>query len=288
MSIDRILVTGQFWEREFSDLVKGIGVPTTLLTCERIEQLECFDQKFDLVLVAQAGRQTISQNFVDRLRNMLGPEVPMINVLGSWCEGQARSGQPLQDVLPLYWHQWIGGMPQLLQFVAQTRGSNTLQIHREHSLRVGVSALVHAQADSLSDALSFWGVQAVWLEEAIWQSQIVESIHAIIIDGDSNTASLHQRLEQLRIEHPHVPLLICLNFPRKDEVLELQAMPLVAGVLSKPFDLSQLGRLLGKASGVTLLSDPEVVDSPASLRRNQVRTPEKNQEWRSSDAVQGN
>jgi DNA-binding NarL/FixJ family response regulator len=285
MNVERILVTGQFWEREFADLVKGVGVPTTLLTCDRIEQLEKLEQPFGLVLIAQAGRQTVSQEFVDRLRQMVGAEVPMVNLLGSWCEGQSRSGQPLQNVLPLYWHQWTGGLAQLLQLAAQARGENRLEVYDGNSLRVGVSALVHAQANSLKDALEFFGVEAVWLEQATWQSQPIEKLNAIVVDGDSNTASLHQRLEQLRTDHPDVPVLITLNFPRKDEVLELQAMPQVAGVFSKPFDLSQLGRLLGKATGGVLVKESEVSTQADSSHHRESPQANESRDWQSANAV---
>lgn len=266
MQTDRILVTGQFWERDFADLVHGIGSTAVFLTCQRIERMESLDQQVSLVLIAQAGRQTVSQALVDRIRNLVGPDVPIINLLGSWCEGQFRSGQPLTKVLPLYWHQWTGGVAQLISLAKQQDPARQPPTRLLGQTAVGVSALSHAQADFLIDALRFWGADGVWLEEREWQAQTVAPLRAIIVDADSYTANLQQRLAHLREQHAAVPLLILLNFPRKEEVVELQGEPQVVSVVSKPFDLAQLGRFLGCVTGVQLLSEPVAKPGPTTLR----------------------
>ena len=267
MNQSRILITGQFWDTEFADLINGIGVPATLLTCERIERAKSLDEKFDLALVAQSGRETISQQVIDHLRRLLGIATPVINLLGSWCEGQERSGIPLKHVLPIYWHQWTGGISQLLAMARSGVSHPQEELIRPATLRVGVSALCHAQASYLEDALNFLGAEAVWLEQQEWQAERTKQTPlAICVDGDSLTANLVQRLSVIRNEYPTTPLIVMLNFPRKEEELELTGVLDVAAVVSKPFDLTRLARSLGQATGTHLIAAERPVAKSKSPR----------------------
>ncbi len=255
MEPNRILITGQFWDSEFADLINGIESPTTLLTSERIERAKSWDEKFDLVLVAQSGRDSISQALIDHLHKLLGKETPVINLLGSWCEGQERSGKPLQNVLPIYWHQWSGGIKQLLAMARAGTAYPQSDLISAARMCVGVSTLSHPQASYLDDALEFLGAESVWLEQQEWQAeQTTQDLQAICVDGDSMTANFFQRLTAIRGDYPTTPLIALLNFPRKEEVLELTGQQSVVAVVSKPFDLTRLARALGQATGAQLIA----------------------------------
>jgi CheY-like chemotaxis protein len=255
MEPNRILITGQFWDREFADLINGMECPATLLTCESIERAKSLPGKVDLVLVAQSGRETISQGLIDHLHAMLGRETPIINLLGSWCEGQERSGKPLQNVLPIYWHQWAGGIKQLMSMANAGQACPQEELIPAANLCVGVSALSYPQASYLEDALEFLGAETVWLEHQEWQAERpTQNLQAICVDGDSLTAKLAQRLAAIRGDHPSTPLIVILNFPRKEEVQELSAEHNVVAVVSKPFDLTRLARAVGQATGTRLIA----------------------------------
>jgi DNA-binding NarL/FixJ family response regulator len=59
----------------------------------------------DIILIAQAFPGQFSPEAVDRLRR-LAPLARVVGLLGSWCEGEMRSGTPWPAAMRVYWHQW--------------------------------------------------------------------------------------------------------------------------------------------------------------------------------------
>ena len=59
----------------------------------------------DLIVVAQAFPGQFSHEAVDRLRQ-LAPLARILGLMGSWCEGELRSGSPWPATMRAYWHQW--------------------------------------------------------------------------------------------------------------------------------------------------------------------------------------
>ena len=57
-----------------------------------------------VIVLAQAYPDQFSAAAIDRLRS-LAPLARLIAILGSWCEGEPRSGHPLPGVIRMYWHQ---------------------------------------------------------------------------------------------------------------------------------------------------------------------------------------
>ena len=58
----------------------------------------------DLIVLAQTRPGQFSADEVDRLRRAT-PSARLSGLLGSWCEGEARSGTPWPGVMRTYWHQ---------------------------------------------------------------------------------------------------------------------------------------------------------------------------------------
>jgi hypothetical protein len=59
----------------------------------------------DVIVVAQARPGEFSHQAVDRLRR-LAPLARIVGLMGSWCEGEMRSGSPWPASARVYWHQW--------------------------------------------------------------------------------------------------------------------------------------------------------------------------------------
>jgi hypothetical protein len=59
----------------------------------------------DLVVLAQAFPGQFSHQVIDRLRR-LAPLARLLGLMGSWCEGEMRSGSPWPATVRTYWHQW--------------------------------------------------------------------------------------------------------------------------------------------------------------------------------------
>jgi len=59
----------------------------------------------DVIVVAQAYPGQLSGEALDRL-GRLAPLARVVVLLGSWCEGEVRSGRPIPGAIRVYWHQW--------------------------------------------------------------------------------------------------------------------------------------------------------------------------------------
>src|SRR5262245_51191431 len=59
----------------------------------------------ELIVLTQSRPGEVSCEAVDRLRSA-APLSRLVGLLGSWCEGEVRSGHPWPAVERVYWHQW--------------------------------------------------------------------------------------------------------------------------------------------------------------------------------------
>ena len=59
----------------------------------------------EAIVIAQAFPDQFSLEEVDRLRGA-APLARLLGLLGSWCEGEVRTGHPWPGVMRLYWHQF--------------------------------------------------------------------------------------------------------------------------------------------------------------------------------------
>jgi hypothetical protein len=71
----------------------------------------------DTIVVAQAYPGQFAAEQVARLRRA-APCTPIVALLGSWCEGEMRSGRPWPGVVRVYWHQWEARAAQELSLLA--------------------------------------------------------------------------------------------------------------------------------------------------------------------------
>jgi hypothetical protein len=62
------------------------------------------------IVLFQARPGSIRQSDVERL-HCLAPLARLIVVAGPWCEGELRSGRPIQGVTRILWHQWKLQLP---------------------------------------------------------------------------------------------------------------------------------------------------------------------------------
>ena len=80
------------------------------------------DPPADLVVLAQAFPGEFSCEAVDRLRERV-PLARIVGLLGSWCEGEVRTGQPWPGAIRVYAHQWLGRAEEELERLTSGSGS---------------------------------------------------------------------------------------------------------------------------------------------------------------------
>lgn len=181
-------------------------------------------------------------------------------LLGSWCEGEVRSGQVAAGVKRVYWHQWRAALPIALGLPHADGGPQPLSLPRtandadwlEATLRspspsnrdllVVVCTTRAATFDTLSDALAGGGFRTAWRAPG----RTVREPGAAVVLWDGWPDEPLGTCEAAEKSAAH---LILLDFPRQEDrrkALELGAV----GIVSRPFHLAELWSAVdGAASG---------------------------------------
>ena len=249
MNTLQILISGDYWHDDFREQFSKLAVPSTMVPADRIKSVS--NRSFQLIVLAQSRRDQISQSLVDLLRAEM-PEVPIVVLLGSWCEGENRSGKPLLGVNQVLWHQWES---RFERFCIQVNDGMTSDWHvpltasvsdrvRDFSpdqeisreligKRILVSAEDSTTFESISDMLNIYQCVALWA-----QPQRPEfcsaGIDAICVDGNGFSSELTNRIAKLKTEFEGSSIMVTLNFPRKQDLASLSALG-VQEVISKPY-----------------------------------------------------
>lgn len=264
MDDHRILLTGDFWHSDFQSIIANLHVPVTLVPFDKINSLS--DSSYDLVVIAQSHRDQFPVTDIERIQNEFSG-TPIIALLGSWCEGEVRSGTPWPGVTRVYWHQWQG---RYETFVNQLGDSNRIpgwhapltssvgdRILAENAApspeesegivgSIGISAWTHLQHEMLADAFNHFGWSSHWIERETMDGDLSRRMAAICVEADSWSPELNQRIQWLKKEVTAAPMILILNYPRKNELDEI----LQAGILevvSKPFELNDLKTAVRRA-----------------------------------------
>ena len=206
----------------------------------------------DVIVVAQSYPGQFSPEAIDRLRR-LAPLARVLGLLGSWCEGETRTGQPWPGVIRIYWHQWL---PRVDQQLARLRGGTCstwclpitaseeerflLLADQPLTRREGLIAVAtpdFEMQDWLQAACARRGYSTVWLLPH--RPVRIESATAAIFDGNECRGEELELLGGLAAAVGPAPIVALLDFPRVDD----RNRALAAGaqaVLSKPLLIDDL------------------------------------------------
>lgn len=206
----------------------------------------------DLIVVAQSFPGQFSSASIDRLRRA-APLARLLGLLGTWCEGETRTGQPWPAAIRIYWHEWQSRVEQeiarLREGACSTWALPITASEEERLLlladeptgaregRIAVWTPHFDMQDWLRAACRRRGYETVWLEP----HRPVETLEATaaIFDGNECRAEEAQSLQRLSDALGPVPIIALLEFPRVED----HARALAAGaraVLSKPLLMEDL------------------------------------------------
>jgi len=251
-----VLLVGDSKSAEFRYALAAQGDCWQLAAAEDFQTAERLiaSGKFipDVLVVAQSFPGQFSAAAVERLRR-LAPLARVVGLLGSWCEGEQRTGRPWPATIRCYWHQW------------PARGARQLQAIRERQLaawslphtaseeerflceakpdaasRAGlvvVWSCNRAVAEWLCDACAARGWATVWLRRN-WHAAVSGAALGIFDDANLSGPQQDQLHRLCKLVQP-APVLALLDFPRIEDVAcAMQAG--AAAVLSKPVQLADL------------------------------------------------
>ena len=254
MDNHKILITGDYWHEDFRDVLSQIKVPTTLMSLESLKLKNIDSDSYQAVLLAQARPDQYTHEDIEILQEKF-PTIPVVALVGSWCEGELRSGNPAPGSLRIYWHQWQGRYDTFAHEFNQSHISNwhmprtaieedriqavTSNFGYDSSNRkydVGISAHTRDGYEMVAETLCEFGFSVCWLEGP---HQTPEKVDAVCINSNSLTGNLKTTILQTRRKLNDTPIVVLMNFPRKAEVDAARELG-VDEIVSKPYQLADL------------------------------------------------
>ncbi|NQT15230.1 MAG: hypothetical protein HQ582_20910 [Planctomycetes bacterium] len=206
----------------------------------------------DLIIVAQSHPGQFSSASIDRLRH-LAPLARLLGLLGSWCEGETRTGHPWPAAIRVYWHEWQSRVEQevarlregacstwALPITASEEERLLLFADEPLPVREGLIAVWTPHFDMqdwLRAACGRCGYSTAWLQPHRPIPPLEAT--AAIFDGNECRGEEAQSLRRLADALGSAPIIALLEFPRVDD----RARALAGGaraVLSKPLLIEDL------------------------------------------------
>jgi hypothetical protein len=206
----------------------------------------------ELIVIIQSFPGQFSHTQIDCLRR-LAPLCRIVALLGSWCEGESRSGHPCPGVIRIYWHQWVARAGRELSWMARGEPSAwSLPLTAAEEERLLTQALVPwsarqgliaiysrrgEMADWLSSACRDRGYSTVWLRPP--NPARVEGAAAGFFDGSDLRGMECEELSCLSATLSPAPVVVLLDFPRIEDARRARAAG-AAAMLSKPLLIDDL------------------------------------------------
>jgi AmiR/NasT family two-component response regulator len=209
----------------------------------------------DLIVVAQARPSQFPLAEIDALRQA-APLAPIVALLGSWCEGEMRSGSPWPGVVRVHWHQWREWFRQgLAKFSRgeQSAWSQPMTATAEERLlslkavRTDTSAVVaviseHLEmADWLAAACRNRGASVITLNHI--PCSPIDGVAIVLWDVGLLSPLLVSQQQTVAAQFPRSRIIVLADFPRSEEVDRLIDAG-AAAVLSKPLLVNDLDECL--------------------------------------------
>ena len=206
----------------------------------------------DVIVVVQAFPGQFSHAVLDRLRR-LAPLARVIGLLGSWCEGEMRTGSPWPGTVRTYWHQWAVRCDRELRRLAKgescawalpptaTEEERLLADRAEDGPPRQGMVVIFAQSQEMAEWLSAAcrrrGFATVWLHPPV-TARLEGAVAAIFDGGDLGEGQSRDLGRLVAALHP-APVLTLLDFPRvsdREHALSVGA----AAIVSKPVAVDDL------------------------------------------------
>jgi hypothetical protein len=212
----------------------------------------------ELILLVAHWPGQFSRADVERLRR-LAPLARIWGIMGTWCEGEQRSGRPWPGAVRVYAHQaearleWLtdraGNQPPLWSLPVTAGEEERLLALAERPLaRRQGSIVVYGRSlpalEALAEACSLRGYETVLQ----WSESPVEhpGAKAWLWDAWPHELADSPRLARLLAAAGAAPLLAVAGFPRPEDIARAKLAG-IAAVVSKPLLLEDLWGQLDRA-----------------------------------------
>lgn len=251
----QVLLVGDDPDGEFAAAVNWLHAHTALTAVTGVEAAAAHLEQGpppDMVLLAQARPGQFTRGQVERLHRA-SPVSRLVALLGTWCEGETRSGRPWPGVVRIYWHQWRVRLAPALEpdagctpawwslprtaTAAEQVVRSVQAIAGDRRGRVAIHARSWSQWDSLSDVCRLAGYTTAWLDSQ--RGPPLTGVTAVLWDAAACGADEVAQIRECVRQFAPAPVMVLLDFVRRED----DARALAAGaaaVLAKPFQIADL------------------------------------------------
>lgn len=255
----RALLIGPWQRQEFQaardHLARRMTLQSVPDVAQALARLQC-DAAVALLIVAQSFPGEFSLRDAQQLQ-AAAPLARLCTVLGSWCEGAARSGRPWPGVARVYCHQlaaradaedWpaAGEAPLAAWSLLPTIAPDELWLRRTEHPLPPLSGLVLVcagpgetaeTARTLTDLCHALGLRTVRLRPD--RALHTRDADLVLYDAHRNRTQRLTQLRSLATQTRPARIVALVDFPRRDEIDEaIQAG--CHAVLAKPYIVDDL------------------------------------------------
>jgi ActR/RegA family two-component response regulator len=266
--LPRILLIGDHQHREFAEPVAWLARHSNLTLLGNVADGLQSGLHYHGVVFAQTRPGQITQRDVERV-GRAWPLARLVALLGSWCEGETRSGDPWPGVTRVYWHQWRARCERELRFDGpptawQLPRTSTEAERATHALLIPppksaakIAIFTHRALffRGLADACSVAGYQVTWICRV--QDALPARNAVILWDAGVAEDRDFAELQELAAAAKPARLIVLLGFPRFDDLQRARQYGAI-DILALPLQLPDLWAVLQR------LTTPSGVKDAAS------------------------
>lgn len=250
----QVAVLGQWQHVEFGEALNTLSQTADVQLVATRSSLP--NHPPDCVLIAQSHPYGVSVDVVRAVREQF-PQSPIVALLGSWCEGELRTGRPRPSVERVYWYHFPAWWRRFLDM----KGSGIFSAYRaepgkplmaekipdplEQAGTVLVDCRDRETFEALADSLSGGQCVAVWLQPGRPWPLVIGAFAGIWVGGqltDMEVPLLTKFCDRFAGDSRRVVAL--LDFPRHDRVQRARELGATA-VLARPWREEELCDALG-------------------------------------------
>ena len=185
------------------------------------------DSPPSVVVIAQSRRGQYSESVVEKLNDAF-PDARMVLLVGSWSEGETRSGSPLDGFERVYAAEFVARMKRWVEPASQLADA------------AGVNAVVVSHSDSFAEAVVEAIIASRGSAVAIRPTARLRIPQANVVIYDTHPHLECRVADVQRIQRQWgLPTIALVDFPRGLEIDELGILG-ISSVLPKPFSMDDL------------------------------------------------
>jgi hypothetical protein len=241
---------------------------------------------FDFVVLCQARPDQITAQELESLYQVW-PLATFINLFGSWCEGETRTGHPLSGVWRISTTSFTSRMGDVLERWPtsssiwhlprlSTEAERLLCLSRQSSFQgMGIVAIVASTQEayeSIADAIGYAGFTPVW--QRPWSHFSSQGIIATIWDLPRADEQDWQAVEEFWKANGPVPVVLLIGFPRPQDFSRAAQLPdllnpsMRIAILPKPLRSGELHyelqRMTGNPAGCSFANSKTQIPAPGT------------------------